>query len=196
MSIRCCAESNFTEPSTNLTWIPDDDWYSNTLDCQNINKPVENYRGDKIRIFEGDLAEKWCYNLSTTRGHEYLIRGTFLFGDSVTTSLLSLFNVSIGVTPIGLVNGSDDSVEVEGVFTARNYHIDFCLLKGTGDPYISRLELRPLNNIKYLKGENSSVLKLVKRVDVGNLREDIRYVSLLHFQHLSAFISMEKHFLE
>lgn len=181
MSIRCCAESTFTEPSTNISWIPDDGWYSNTLGCQNINKPVENYQGDKIRIFKGDLAKKWCYNLSTTKGHEYLIRGTFLFGDSVRTSLAILFNVSIGVTPIGLVNGSDDSVEVEGVFTARNHHIDFCLLKGTGDPYIYKLELRPLNVLKYLQGGTSSVLKLVKRVDVGNTGEDIRYVSLLRF---------------
>ncbi|WJZ91752.1 hypothetical protein VitviT2T_010797 [Vitis vinifera] len=175
VSIRCCAESTFTEPSTNISWIPDDGWYSNTLGCQNINKPVENYQGDKIRIFKGDLAKKWCYNLSTTKGHEYLIRGTFLFGDSVRTSLAILFNVSIGVTPIGLVNGSDDSVEVEGVFTARNHHIDFCLLKGTGDPYIYKLELRPLNVLKYLQGGTSSVLKLVKRVDVGNTGEDIRY---------------------
>lgn len=178
MSIRCCAESNFTEPSTNISWIPDYGWYPSTLDCQNINKPVENNRGDKIRIFYGDLAEKWCYNLSTTRGHEYLIRATFLFGDSVATPLFSLFNVSIGITPIGLVNRSDDSVEVEGVFIARNHHIDFCLLEGTGDPYISRLELRPLSNLKYLQGESSSVLKLVKRIDVGNTEDDIRYVSL------------------
>lgn len=180
MSIQCCAESSYTDPSTNINWISDHYWYSN-IGCQNISKPVENDKGGTIRIFGGDLAKKWCYNLSTIEGQVYLIRGTFLYGESARRPLASLFNVSVGVTPIGQVNGSDESVVVEGVFRATNHHTDFCLLKETGNPYISKLELRLLNDTEYLQEDSSSVLKLVKRVDVGNKEKDIRYVSLFFF---------------
>lgn len=75
------------------------------------------------------------------------------------------------------MNSSDDT-EVEGIFRATNVYINFCLVKEEGDPYISLLELRNLSDSKYLDREPSSILKVVKRADVGNTEEVIRYSPL------------------
>lgn len=63
------------------------------------------------------------------------------------------------------------------VFRATKRYIDFCLVKTEGAPYISQLELRHLKGLDYLQGFSSSVVKLVKRVDLGSKVGDIiRYV--------------------
>lgn len=66
-------------------------------------------------------------------------------------------------------------LEVERVFTATHHDVDFCLMNHYGYPYISKLELRPLGDLKYLQGKASGVLKLVSRVDAGNTGNSIRY---------------------
>lgn len=65
---------------------------------------------------------------------------------------------------------------VEGIFRATEDHIDFCLEKDIGNPYISKVELRPLKISEYLQESSSTVLKLVSRVDVGGTGA-IRYAS-------------------
>lgn len=105
--------------------------------------------------------------MPTKKGRGYLIRGTF-----VTSPTNTFFDVLIGTTPIGRV-GSSDEAEVEVIVRANNNYIDFCLLKKQGNPYISKIELRPLD-LDY--EEPSNVLKVLHRVDVGNTRGEIRYV--------------------
>ncbi|KAG5528143.1 hypothetical protein RHGRI_028922 [Rhododendron griersonianum] len=112
------------------------------------------------------------------KNQDYLIRGTFISEGTPSKSFFS-FNVMIGTTLIGTVNSSFDT-EVEGVFKATGDYINFCLEKDAkveeGDPYISKLELRPLGNSDYLMQEEpSSVLKLIERVDVGSNELKIRY---------------------
>jgi hypothetical protein len=84
------------------------------------------------------------------------------------------FDVSIGSTPTSNVKLSKD-LEVERVFKATNHDVDFCLMNHYGYPCISKLELRPLGDLKYLQGKASGVLKLVSRVDAGNTGNSIRY---------------------
>lgn len=111
--------------------------------------------------------------MPTRRGQNYLIRGTFPFEDLNASPTWSFFDVLLGVTPIGRVNSSGET-EVEGIVRASNDYINFCLLKRQGNPYVSKIELRPLD-LDY--GEPSRVLKIEHRVDVGNTGGEIRYVS-------------------
>ncbi|XAR51454.1 Non-specific serine/threonine protein kinase [Bertholletia excelsa] len=175
ISVRCCADSNFADPNTHLDWIADRDWYPDDSTCQNIAWPEQNgIDPDKARIFNSQTNKKWCYNLPTVKNHDYLIRGTFLSGDQHGTSSNSSFNVFVGATRIGTVN-SVNGIEVEGIFKATDDNIDFCLEQKSGDPYISKLELRPVNGSDYLNQHPSGVLKLIKRVDVGSDRLQMRY---------------------
>ncbi|RWR77865.1 Protein kinase domain-containing protein [Cinnamomum micranthum f. kanehirae] len=176
VSIQCCAPSDSIDPKTSISWISDSNLTHINGRCLIFDRPVSNeisYKGD--RIFE--TVPKWCYNLTTRNGQDYLIRGTFLNGLNVRNSYPadSTFAVTVGTTSIAQVNSSDDKSEVEGVFRATNHYIDFCLVKDKGSPYISMLELRPLNDSAYLEGNSSVILKLVQRVDVGNTQQKIRY---------------------
>ncbi|KAL4582407.1 hypothetical protein LXL04_006956 [Taraxacum kok-saghyz] len=167
LSIQCCADSNSTDPKTNITWITDNKWFKNNQQCQDIITPLQNSTTyDHARFFDINHGTKWCYNLPTKRGHDYLVRGTF-----VTSPIDTFFDVLIGTTPIGRVGPLDED-EVEGIVKANDDYIDFCLLKKQGNPYVSKIELRPLD-LDY--GESLNLLKVVHRVDVGNIRGEIRY---------------------
>lgn len=63
---------------------------------------------------------------------------------------------------------------MEGIFRANDKYIDLCLSKERGDPYLLKLELRPLNS-EYLKEKPSVALKVIDRVDVGSAGAEIRY---------------------
>ncbi|KAE8704828.1 Nodulation receptor kinase [Hibiscus syriacus] len=135
LNIACCAESSFTDE--NLSWIPDDQWFTNRKSCRNLHQGNERARG--------------------------FVPGGEEFDSS--------FTVSIGTTPLGVVDSSSEASVVEGIFQAPNIYTDFCLLHGKGDPYISSLELRPLNDTKYLKDKSSNILTLVNRTDLGGIGE-------------------------
>ncbi|XP_021274644.1 nodulation receptor kinase-like [Herrania umbratica] len=162
LSIACCAESSFTNNS--IHWVPDDQWFRDRKSCSNLNKGNE-----RARIFDIESGKR-CYSLATIKDQDYLIRGSFPVGETEGAQLDSLFGVSIGVTPLHLVNSSEGSV-VEGIFQAADSYTDFCLVHVKGDPYISSLELRPLNGSAYLKDKSSSILKLVNRTDLGGIGE-------------------------
>lgn len=167
LSIQCCADTNFIDPKNNITWISDNKWFTDNQQCQDIVTPLQNVTTyDHARFFDINYGSKWCYKLPTKRGQYYLIRGTFVISPTNT-----FFDVLIGTTPIGRVGPSGEA-EVEGIVRANNNHIDFCLLKKQGNPYVSKIELIPLD-LDY--GEPLSVLKVVQRIDVGNTIGEIRF---------------------
>ncbi|GMI68735.1 Salt Induced Malectin-like domain-containing Protein1 [Hibiscus trionum] len=185
LNIACCAESSFTDK--NLSWIPDDQWFTDRKGCRNLHQGNE-----RARVFEIKSGKR-CYSLRTVKDHDYLIRGSFPVVETEGAEFDSSFTVSIGTTPVGVVDSlSSEALVVEGIFRAPNNYTDFCLLYGKGDPYISSLELRPLNDTEYLKDKSSNILKLVNRTDLGGIGEtrypDDRYdriwkpASSLYFQ--------------
>ncbi|KAK9110953.1 hypothetical protein Scep_018472 [Stephania cephalantha] len=146
--------------------------------CENITTaPVKDNSYDTARIFgTSSTGSKWCYNLTTIKSEDYLIRGTFINGISSDTTPDTVFDVSISATIIGQVNSSStDLLEVEGVLRATDNYTNFCLVRRHGNPYLSKLELRPLKDLFYFNNHSSAVLKLVSRVDVGNTIDSIRY---------------------
>ncbi|XP_061336892.1 nodulation receptor kinase-like [Gastrolobium bilobum] len=170
-SIACCADSNYTDPLTTLNYTTDYSWFSDKSSCRSISEIGLNHSSNEnFRLFN-IVKGKRCYNLPTIENKIYLIRGTFPFD-----SLNSSFDVSIGVTPLGAVRSSSlQDLEIEGVFRATKNYIDFCLVKGEVNPFISLLELRPLQE-EYLDGLPNSVLKLISRNNLGGTKDDdIRY---------------------
>ncbi|CAB4314383.1 unnamed protein product [Prunus armeniaca] len=175
VSIACCAESDYKD-SRSISWISDFNQFPNNRGCHTSVKAVVNNSGyNRTRVFNQGSGQRRCYKLSTTKGEDYLIRGTFLFGPLWGSHFN--FSVSVGVTPIGVVDSSEDSVVVEGILRATEDLTYFCLVNGKGGaPYISELELRPLHGLKkYLQDFPSSVLKLVARVKYATSKEEIRY---------------------
>ncbi|KAK6125380.1 hypothetical protein DH2020_040876 [Rehmannia glutinosa] len=174
ISIQSCADTNFTEPNTTISYISDESWYPDKRSCQ---EPVwighDNQNTNKARIFNSKYDSKWCYDLPTRSGVVYLIRGIFPLSNLQASPPDTFFNVTVGVTKIEKVNSARKPY-VEGLFKATNNYTNFCLVKGKGDAYLSKLELRPLHP-DYLKRDSSSVLKLVERANIGNIGAEIRY---------------------
>ncbi|KAL0450085.1 UNVERIFIED_CONTAM: Nodulation receptor kinase [Sesamum latifolium] len=172
ISIQCCADATFKEPNTNISYISDESWYPDKRSCQDtVWTGHDNL--NKARFFTGGYSSKWCYSLPTRSGVAYLIRGTFPINNLQASPPDTFFNVSVDVTEIERVN-SIGKPRVEGIFRATNNYTNFCLVKGKGEAYLLKLELRP-SHPDYVKRNPSSVLKLVDRVDAGNIGSEIRY---------------------
>ncbi|XP_047325196.1 nodulation receptor kinase-like [Impatiens glandulifera] len=176
LSIDCCAESNFTDHRTNISWIEDYSWFPDRSTCQKIITSEKTQRlCDNSRVFTSRYGNIWCYSLPTVKNQVYIIRGTFLPWNRQVAERGSSFDILIGVTSIAKVVNTTKETEAEGIFRATSDNTNFCLVKEQGYPYISKLELRPLDITLYLTPESSRVLKLIHRVNVGSSTTEIRY---------------------
>lgn len=110
-----------------------------------------------------------CYTLTTVKDQEYLIRASFPSGGRAGPE--ASFYVVVGETVVGLVDSAEDAV-VEGVFRAKDDVVDFCLVQEKADHvYISSIELRPLDGLRLVNEEESRVLRVVHRIDLGGSGE-------------------------
>lgn len=101
-----------------------------------------------------------------------------MHGNHSQTPPGTFFDVSLGATILSRVDSSVDFLEVENIFSATSDDINFCVIRRNGDPYVSKLELRLLNDLDYSTGDPPSLTKVVVRVDVGNTERPIRYAFL------------------
>jgi len=117
----------------------------NSSNATFLYNPIPSRSQDStIRSFTGTRA-RYCYTLPTTLNTTYLVRATFL-----PQNYASKFDVALEGTTIKTVDGSMGDV-VEMVLTADGAMLHVCLMR-TFDkqyPYISALELRPLDKGMY-----------------------------------------------
>ncbi|CAH2036305.1 unnamed protein product [Thlaspi arvense] len=174
-------DTTYTEKTTNITYVSD----GNHIDSGVVGKIDETLRTQfqqqawNLRSFpEG---ERNCYNFNLTRNQKYLIRGTFVYGNYDGLNQLPSFDLHIGSTKWA-------SISIRGVATGSIREIihvltqdrlQVCLVKtGVTTPFISSLELRPLNNGTYVTQTGS--LMLVSRVYFSPSPSFIRYDEDIH----------------
>ena len=127
-----------------------------------------------LRSFpEGDRN---CYTLQPRQGknHKYLIRARFEYGNYDSNNQLPIFfKLYLGVdewTTVEIINASA-IYRKEIIHIPITDTIDVCLVNvGQGTPFISVLELRPLNDSIYSPSEPGSLL-LYDRWDFGTQQE-------------------------
>ncbi|KAG9149809.1 hypothetical protein Leryth_024782 [Lithospermum erythrorhizon] len=112
-----------------------------------------------------------CYILRPALGksNKYLIRAIFLYGNYDGKDAFPEFDLHLGVDYWYTVRINDASLyyESEVIHVPSSDTIYICLVNtGKGTPFISSLELRPLNNTMYPTSSGS--LSLVGRFDFGN----------------------------
>ncbi|KAK2972202.1 hypothetical protein RJ640_030747, partial [Escallonia rubra] len=179
VSIDCGGTSNYTDQSTGLAWIPDTE-----ITGQGKSAEVENPNGNLLRYqrrrdFPSD-GKKYCYTLSTDERRRYLVRATFLYGSSANETTYPKFQLYLDATKWSTVTVQDASrvYSKEMIIRAPSDSIAVCLCCATtGSPFISTLELRPLNLSMYANDyEDEFYLKVAARVNFGALsKEAIRY---------------------
>ncbi|XP_027154300.1 probable LRR receptor-like serine/threonine-protein kinase At1g67720 isoform X1 [Coffea eugenioides] len=179
ISIDCGGDKSFTDPSTGLVWNSDTGImaHGKSVEVKNTNGNPLQY--STRREFPID-NKKYCYTLKTEERRRYIVRATFLYGSSETEEPYPKFQLFLDATKWSTVSVADDSrVYVkEMIVRAPSYSIDVCLCCATtGFPFISTIELRPLNLSMYATDyEDDFYLKVAARVNFGALsKDDIRY---------------------
>ncbi|XP_047059011.1 probable LRR receptor-like serine/threonine-protein kinase At1g51810 [Lolium rigidum] len=120
-----------------------------------------------------------CYTLSSTTGKKYLLRATFTYGNydmlnKTQDGSLFLFGLHIGVNFWATVNLSNSdpaqTVWKEVITVAPSKSLSVCLINfGSGVPFISTLELRPLLDAMYPFVNTSVSVSNFQRFRFGNV---------------------------
>lgn len=172
MNIDCGASAAYFDPALNMTWETDGNYTfegENALGDQGnatfVYSPVPSNALNTLRRFTGP-SDRSCYSLPAAPNTTYLVRATFRPDRPAVK-----FNIALQGTTIKTVDGAKGDV-VEMVLTAGGETtVHVCLLRTSpsNHPYISALELRPLEDGMYasMTREQGYVLSLLDRHNFG-----------------------------
>ncbi|XP_062008515.1 probable LRR receptor-like serine/threonine-protein kinase At1g05700 [Rosa rugosa] len=172
ISIDCglAVNSSYTDVNTGIKYISDarfiDTGESKSVwpnQRNNYTQPYWNLR----RFPEGTRN---CYKINVTSGMKYLIRAGFFYGNYDGDNKLPVFELHLGANSWDTVRFKDASTDKkkELIHTPLRNYIHVCLVDiGSGIPFISAIELRPLPNETYQTQTGS--LELVSRYDTGQM---------------------------
>lgn len=124
------------------------------------------------------IGNRSCYTLKPAiKNSKYLIRAIFFYGNydgKYQTNTEFLFDLHIGVNFWRTVNITNAGLayEYEAITTALADFISVCLVnKGSGTPFISSLEMRPLKSILYPAVNEFNFFDLIGRRDLGGSKK-------------------------
>ncbi|KAL4194282.1 hypothetical protein AMTRI_Chr05g58570 [Amborella trichopoda] len=130
------------------------------------------------------VGKRNCYNIfPVSKNSLYLIRAWFMYGNYDHINTNPQFYLYLGINPWATIKVNDprQKLSVEILSTARTESIAVCLVNiGFGTPFISALELRPLETSMYSSysfDSGSTYLTTFYRWDLGapNETATIRY---------------------
>ena len=124
----------------------------------------------RLGAFPSDGA-KHCYALPVATRACYLVRATFLYAGFDGDDAFPEFNLYLGATrwsPVVVYDGARLVIR-EAIVLAQSSIVSVCLSNATtGRPFISTLELRPLNGSLYhTDAEARAFLALAARINFG-----------------------------
>nr|CAB3464666.1 unnamed protein product [Digitaria exilis] len=149
-------QSSYVDVATKLPYVSDagftDAGANHNISAEYI-KPSFSKRYLNVRSFPD--APRSCYTLgSLTPGSKYLLRAVFMYGNYDGLRRPPAFDLHLGVNFWTTVN-----------ITAPT---DVCLVDtGTGTPFISGLDLRPLDSALYPQANATQGLVLLARRNMG-----------------------------
>ncbi|KAF2948173.1 hypothetical protein DAI22_01g016800 [Oryza sativa Japonica Group] len=175
ISIDCGIQPNtsYVHNTTKISYVADDDFTdggSNYNVSPEYIKPQLSQRYYNLRAFPDGARN--CYTArSLAPGIKYLIRASFLYGNYDGLNKLPVFHLYIGVNFWTMVNitslGLGGSYE-EAIVVVPDDFVQVCLINtGTGTPFISSLELRPLDKRLYPQVNATLGLLQLNRLNFG-----------------------------
>ncbi|XP_077210428.1 putative leucine-rich repeat receptor-like protein kinase At2g19210 isoform X2 [Tasmannia lanceolata] len=146
---------------------------SSTYDLKSTQRVFQNLRS----FPEGNQS---CYTLKpVVKGHKYLIRASFMYGNYDGLNNMPVFDLSFGANIKHTMNFQDPSKRknIEIMTMAYMDYFPVCLVNTrSGTPFISALELRPLKNGLYRDVNEFQSLLLHHRFNPGaSTNRDVRY---------------------
>ncbi|XP_031487906.2 probable LRR receptor-like serine/threonine-protein kinase At1g05700 [Nymphaea colorata] len=128
----------------------------------------------RLRIFPE--YERNCYDITpVTAGKRYLVRASFMYGDYDGSFQPPRFDLYLGPDfwySLSFDNATH-AVWTEIIGKATSSSMSVCLVRTSngGTPFISGLELRPLDDDIYAVAKSSDALITYKRIDTGSTRQ-------------------------
>ncbi|XBJ19907.1 hypothetical protein VPH35_010822 [Triticum aestivum] len=176
VSIDCGLPENvvgYVDNGTELRYVSDmgfiDTGTNHNLSAEYI-KPSIGKIWHTVRSFAGgSVGARSCYTVrSLVSGLKYLIRAGFIYGNYDGLNRLPVFDLHIGVNYWQTINISVAGVMAEIITVVPGDSIQVCLVNtGSGTPFISSLDVRPLENKFYPHADESQGLVLVSRTNFG-----------------------------
>jgi hypothetical protein len=163
----------YMDPATKLPYVPDgaftDAGSNHNISAEYIT-PSYSKRYLNVRSFPG--AKRSCYTIPSPMpaGSKYLVRATFLYGNYDGLNRLPVFDLHLGVNFWTTMNittpGTAQLAEVIAV--SPDEFVQVCLVDtGSGTPFVSGLDLRPMTSKLYAQANATQALVLVERCNFG-----------------------------
>ncbi|XP_062090959.1 probable LRR receptor-like serine/threonine-protein kinase At4g29180 [Humulus lupulus] len=200
ISIDCGSLENFYEdPDTGINYVSDGTFIMTGVN-KNISSEYQYPNNPNLPLPVSDLrsfpqGNKNCYSLKPTVGIGglNLIRATFLYGNYDGKNKPPEFDLYVDVNLWFTVKfrNASEVVTTEIITRGTSDTVHICLVnKGSGTPFISALELRPLNSSVYGTefGTNASLV-LFQRLDIGKTNGTGRYQDDMYDRIWSSYMS-------
>ncbi|CAL5095908.1 unnamed protein product [Urochloa decumbens] len=165
-------KTSYLDDNTKISYAPDAafiDTGSNYNIANEYITPMLSRRYHNVRSFPDGARN--CYVLgSIVPSSKYLLRATFKYGDYDGLGRPPIFDLHIGVNPWTTVNitDADTAVLVEAIVVVQVDFVQVCLINtGSGTPFISGLDLRPLKTTLYPQVNLMQGLVLLGRMNFG-----------------------------
>ncbi|XP_062088376.1 probable LRR receptor-like serine/threonine-protein kinase At1g51880 [Humulus lupulus] len=157
--------SSYTDEKTNIVYSSDAEFIE-TGENKVISPDYKVLSHDQqlwnLRFFPEGIRN--CYTLkpSLSKGNKYLIRARFLYGNYDDKNQIPKFDLHLGVdlwTTV-IIQDTSSTLDKEIIHSLSSDRIHVCLVNiGGGTPFISALELRPIeNDVNYITETGSSLL--------------------------------------
>ncbi|THU51082.1 hypothetical protein C4D60_Mb06t27280 [Musa balbisiana] len=187
------AQAYYVGPLSGITYVSDAP-YTDSGETHNISSVYASVtlpqRFLTVRSFPSGARNCYTFKSMTPR-LKYLIRASFLYGnyDSKNSSSVQ-FDLHLGVNFWKAMTVTSRSMRyyTETIMEATTDLISVCLVNtGRGTPFISSLELRPLNRTLYPVVNASLSLILSSRFDMGLIGDYVRFPSDPHDRFWNPF---------
>ncbi|KAL0722762.1 hypothetical protein Bca4012_037361 [Brassica carinata] len=186
--------TTYTEKTTNITYKSDVDYVDSGLVGKINDAYKTRFQQQTWSLRSFPEGQRNCYNLfNLTANSKYLIKATFMYGNYDGQNQLPSFDLHIGakkwssIKIIGVTNSS--TYEIFHVVTQDNLQV--CLVKtGPTTPFISSLELRPLNN-NSCKTQSGSLMLFTRIYFPSDPSAFVRYDEDIHDRGWNAFTDNE-----
>ncbi|XXG57249.1 hypothetical protein AAC387_Pa03g4456 [Persea americana] len=176
ISINCgMAEESIYMDTINITYHSDAKYIETGVN-NNISEaflPTTTLRQLYRNVRSFPNGSRNCYNLSeTTKGTKYLLRVHMWYGNYDGRNSTPQFDIYVGVNRWMIINDRSTVPFVrEMIIMAKMNYMSVCLVNtGLGIPFISALELRPLNNSMYKVVNETHSLTRWDQYDLGRPR--------------------------
>ncbi|KAK1548813.1 hypothetical protein Q3G72_019531 [Acer saccharum] len=156
INIDCGASESYTDKQTGL-FYESDVIHTKYIDAGknheiNPNFSYTFHQQQRYNLRSFPEGTRNCYTLKPNQGgnKNYLIRAVIEYGNYDSKNQIPGFDLYLGVNKWATVSSADDVAMYEIIHVPSDAYIDVCLVNtGNGVPYISALELRPLDNSLY-----------------------------------------------